>query len=226
VATNIQTPPHDGADVVSVVTHLVEEMYEHLDTLNSDIDRLTTMRDRMKAAILALAPPGDTLPTESARPGIKESAAVTPPAPAKRKQPTFATSKGTSAKREPKYDLAAVAEVARNAHLDGRPMGRAVATVLDVTEAMGGWLIREARKAGHAIPQRGDSRDAPITPAEIRHEVEPVPETSRLAEREFTQPIPHATGFVGRPTTVEHAPPRADAWTPDRARDAIEAVAS
>lgn len=115
--------------------------------------------------------------TEPPKPRVNKAASTKAPAAAKP-----ATAAGGS-----KYDYGEVARIAAAAQRANLPMGKAVSQRFQVSDAMGSFLVVEARKRGHDIPKLSKGGRKPTGPSNVTPitKVEPVADAP-VGTRAFT----------------------------------------
>lgn len=114
--------------------------------------------------------------TEAPKLAVKKAVSKKAPAAAK------AASEGGS-----KYDYGEVARIAAAAQRANLPMGKAVSQRFQVSDAMGSFLVVEARKRGHDIPKLSKGGRKPTGPSNVTPitKVEPVADAP-VGTRAFT----------------------------------------
>jgi hypothetical protein len=201
------------AELRTLLAGELDDALADVSTAQHELAEATTRRDRIEAAIVALgdvdnpADPGH-VPPVAALPvvdliGAKKAAAK--PAAA----PKTAPSRAGQRPGRSKYDLAQVAAIAREAIGFGVHAARLVARRLDVSQAMGGYLIAEARKKGHDIPRRGDkiSGGGAVPPAAPPPEPDPV-EVDAPGKSAPPPPAPVAAALETLPGGGDHWEPK------------------
>lgn len=177
------------------LTLAIEDVDTSVAALNTQIDQL---RDRVDALVDA------RVQLVAARAAIAGSATIPLPADgepsAPPPKPQRAPKPPSSRKSTPgsKYDLAEVARIAKQAAAEGLPMGQAVLDGIDEcpTIAMAGFLVKQARDAGHDIPKRATRSTTP-KPASPK----PAPPKPAVPVR---RPEEQVRGKVFRCDTCDH----------------------
>jgi len=214
-----------------IVSHLIEQMYDVVEGLNADIDRLVGERDRVNAAILALSPNGAPVVPADPKPSPIQRALRPTPAPKVKPivKPAAKASPKPPVERKP-IDWPTVARVYLAAKAANRRPIPELVDQFDVLESTARNWPGKCRSIGllnATLDGPGPELDAPtaLLPADIRHEVEPIPADRQVHIEEHTvEPIIDQGAFASRPTHVEHVvETERNGWRPGMAAELEEA---
>ena len=179
--TTTSTTDHLTVAIEDVDTQIAA-LNIQIDQMRDRVDTLVDARVQLVAARTAIAWSSIVPLAEPATPPASRSAPA-----AKKSAPARRQAKQTGSK----YDLNEVARIAKAATAAGRPMGQAVLDGVAEcpTIAMAGFLIQQARAAGHDIPSRRSGVPA--------------------ARKSTPEPSPASTAHVG-PRNTPYVRPDAD----------------